>query len=158
MEQGSYENVHQLYPEGSVRDTERIDTIRKRESWGVMFEKLSTDMTNLWERQSALISTELNEKVSVLKTAAGSMITGGVFLFVGVLCLAATAIMALSLVVVPWVAAAIVTVAFLLIGLIMVKGAQQKIAGRGLVPDQSIDAMKEMKTTFQERIHEFKRQ
>ena len=148
-------NVHQLYPDGS---TDRIDTIRDREGWGVMFEKLSTDMTNLWERQSRLISTELNEKVTTIKVASGSLVAGGVILFVGVMCLAATAIIALSNVVAPWVAAAIVTVALMLIGFVMVKGAQKKLAGRGLVPEQSIEALVQIKNTFQERIHEFKRQ
>lgn len=165
MYQGS--NVHQLYPGGTTdtgkmgatgRNTNTIDTIRDREGWGVMFERLSTDMTNLWERQSRLIATELNEKVTTIKVASGSLVIGGVIAFVGVMCLAATAIIALSNVVDPWIAAAIVTVALLVIGLAMVKGAQKKLAGKGLVPNQSIDALNQIKTTFQERIHEFKRQ
>lgn len=152
MEQKIYEdnNVHELYPGGAP--------IAQREGWGTMIERLSTDMSNLWERQSALVATELNEKVTTLKLASGSLVAGGVIMFVGLICLAATAIIALTNVVVPWIAAAIVTVAFLLIGLVMVKGAQKKLAGKGLVPEHSIDAMKQMKTTFQERVHEFKRQ
>ncbi len=151
MEPNIYEennNVHQLYP----------GEIRQRESWGVMLEKLSTDMTNLWERQSVLISTELSEKATVVKAASGAMAAGGSLMFVGVFCLAATSILALCTVVAPWIAAAIVTVVLFVIGFVMIKGAQKKIAGRGLVPTQSIEAFGQIKNTFQERIHEFKRQ
>ncbi len=144
-------NVHELYPGAKTG-------MKEREGWGVMFERLSTDMKNLWERQSSLIGAEMNEKLTVMKIASTSLVTGGVILLVGVMCLAATAIIALSNVVDPWVAAGIVTVILLLIGFVMVKGAQKKIAGRGLVPDQSIGALKEIKNSFQERIHEFKRQ
>lgn len=146
-------NVHQLYPGGN----DRIDTIKNREGWGVMLEKLTTDMTNLWSTQSRLIGTELREKVDTVKLASGSLIAGGVVLFVGVICLAATAILALTKVVDPWIASAIVTVAFMAIGFIMVKSAQKKLAGRDLVPNKSIEALGQIKNTFQERIHEFKR-
>ncbi len=149
------DNVHQLYPGGTAAG---IDTVRERDSWGVMLEKLSADMTNLWERQSRLISTELGEKATVMKAVSTSMAIGGSLMFVGVFCLAATAILALCTVVAPWIAAAIVTVALMVIGFVMVKGAQKKIAGRGLVPNQSIEALGLIKNTFQERIHEFKRQ
>jgi len=161
MEPNTYQdtNVHQLYPGGTVGTSDRIDTVRERDSWGVMFEKLSTDMTNLWERQSLLISTEINEKVATAKAASVSMIVGGVMLLVGTLCLAAAAIIGLGDVLEnDFLAAVIVTVALMLIGFVMVKGAQKKLAGRGLVPEQSIEALGQIKNTFQERIHEFKRQ
>ncbi len=157
MEQNIYQdtnNVHQLYPGG----TSGVDSVQSRDSWGVMLEKLSGDMTNLWERQSRLISTELSEKATVVKAASGAMAIGGSLMFVGIFCLAATAILLLCTVVAPWIAAAIVTVALMAIGFVMVKGAQKKIAGRGLVPNQSIEALGQIKNTFQERIHEFKRQ
>ena len=143
-------NVHELYPGG---------TVRERDSWGVMFDRLSTDMTNLWERQSRLISTELGEKATTIKAASVSMIVGGVLLLVGTLCLAAAAIIGLADVLDnDFLAAVIVTVVLMAIGFVMVKGAQKKIAGRGLVPEQSIEALGQIKNTFQERIHEFKRQ
>ena len=154
MEANNYpeNNVHQLYPEGTV------GTTREREGWGVMLGKLSTDMTNLWETQSKLISAELSEKATILKGASGAMVVGGTLMFVGVFCLAATAILALWLVVAPWIAAAIVTVVLMAVGFIMIKTGQKKLAGKKLVPDQSIDAIGQIKNTFQERIHEFKRQ
>lgn len=152
MEQNTYEenNVHQLYPDSTV--------IREKEGFSVMFGKLSTDVTNLWDRQSRLIGTELGEKVTTIKVASGSLVVGGVFAFVGVFCLAATAILALSTLMAPWMAAAIVTVLLMVVGLVMIKGAAKKLSGKELVPEHSIDALNQIKNTFQERIHEFKRQ
>ncbi len=149
-------NVHQLYP-GGIDVNSRTDTVRDRPGFGVMFERLSTDMTNLWTSQSRLVGTELNEKVTTVKAASISMVVGGVIAFVGVMCLAATAIIALANIVEPWIAAAIVTVALLLIGLVMLKGGQKKLTAKGLKPEHSIDALNQIKNTFQERIHEFKR-
>jgi uncharacterized membrane protein YqjE len=156
MENMYENNVHELYP-GGIDAGNRIDTVRERPGFGEMFERLSTDMTNLWSGQSRLIGTELNEKVTTVKAASVSLVVGGVISFIGVICLAATAIIALANIMEPWLAAAIVTVALLVIGLVMVKGAQKKLSGKGLVPEHSIDALNQIKNTFQERVHEFKR-
>lgn len=149
-------NVHELYP-GGIDVNSRVSTIKERPGFGVMFERLSTDVTNLWTSQSRLVGTELSEKVTTVKAASISMVVGGVLAFIGVLCLVATAIIGLSNIMEPWIAAAIVTVALLLIGIVMLKGGQKKLAGKALVPEHSIDALNQIKNTFQERIHEFKR-
>jgi uncharacterized membrane protein YqjE len=143
-------NVHQLYPD-------RTDTIAERESWGNMVERLTTDMSMLWDRQSQMIVTELDEKITTLKTASVSMVSGGVLMFVGLVCLAVTCILALSNFMQPWIAAGLVTVVLFLVGIVMLKGGQKKLAGKGLVPEQSIEALGEIKNTFRERIYEFKR-
>jgi hypothetical protein len=114
-------------------------------------------MGMLWDRQSQLIVTELDEKITTLKMASVSMVSGGVLMFVGAVCLAITAILGLSYFMEPWIAAALVTVVLFLVGIVMVKGAQKKLAGKGLVPEQSIEALGEIKNTFRERIYEFKR-
>jgi len=78
-------------------------------------------------------------------------------MLVGTVALTMTAILVLSLFMPPWIAAAVVTVALFLVGIVMVKGGQKKLAGKGLVPEQSFEALGEIKNTFRERIYEFKR-
>ncbi len=143
-------NVHQLYPDADVPV--------QRESWGVILEKLSTDMTNLWGRQSSLMTTELNEKMTTVKGASSTLIAGGACLLVGTFALAATAIISLSNIVDPWIAAFIVTVILMGTGFIMVRSAQKKLIGRDLLPNRSIETLGQIRNTIQERIHEFKRQ
>lgn len=144
-------NVHELYPERRL-------PMREKPGIGLMFEKLQGDVMNLWSSQSRLVGTEIGEKVTVVKAASISMIVGGVMAFLGVICLVATAVLALSTVVAPWLAAAIVTAALLVIGIIMLKAGSAKLSAKGLKPEHSIDALNQIKNTFQERIHEFKRQ
>ena len=155
MEKNNYQdnNIHELYP-GAVS----TDAVHTRDSWGVMLERLSTDLINLWEGQARLISTELSEKVTTIKIASSALLLGAVFMSVGVLCLAVTAIIALSNIVDPWIAAALVTVVLLAMGFFIIKGAQKKLVGRDLVPSQSLETLGQIKTTIQERVHEYKRQ
>lgn len=51
----------------------------ERESWKGMVQNLYSDINNLWQKESLLIRTELNEKVSDVKTAASSFAIGGQF-------------------------------------------------------------------------------
>lgn len=110
----------------------------------------------LWEKQSELIRTEMNEKVTQLKAAAASMVAGGAVLFVSLICVAATAIIALNLVMPLWLSGVIVTAAFLIIGGIMVGGAKQKLEADSLKPRRSVETLSEIKSTLKERVHEFK--
>lgn len=148
-------NVHQLYPSPSREGPVTFHS--ERESWTAAIERLTADLSHLWERQSRLISAELSEKVTTAKSTSVSLISGGVLLFIGGLTLAATIVLALSTLMQPWVAAAVVGVTFVLVGFVMVKLAQKRISGRELMPSQSLEALNQMKTTFQERIHELKR-
>lgn len=126
------------------------------DSWRFMLEKLYDDMGRLWEKESELIRVEMNEKLTQVKAAAASMIAGGAVLFVGLLCVAATAIIALNLITELWLAAVIVTAVFLIVGGIMVGGAKQKLEADSLKPRRSVETLGEIKTTLKERVHEFK--
>jgi type III secretory pathway component EscU len=97
----------------------------------------------------------MNEKVTQLKVASGALVVSGVVLFVGVLCVAATAIICLNLVAPLWLAAVIVTVAFLLaIGGIMFAGAKKKLNAADLKPVKSIGAIGEIRHSLQEKVNE----
>ena len=128
----------------------------ERESWKVMAEHLYSDMTSLLEKESALIRTEVNEKIVEAKNAVISMVLGGTFLFVGVFSLTATAIIVLNRFMPLWGAAALVTVILLGVGFVMLNTAKQKLTADKITPNQSLETLREIKTTFKERINEFK--
>lgn len=125
-----------------------------RESWKDMSQRLYTDVTNLFTREGQLIRAEMNEKVTEVKAGAISLIGGGVTLFVGLLCVAATAIILLDLVAPLWLAAVIVTVVFLVIGAIMLTAAKKKLAVDRIRPDKSIEAFGEIRHSLKEKVHE----
>lgn len=128
-----------------------------RESWKSMGENLYRDMSLLWDRQSLLIRTEMNEKLSDMKTAVGSLVAGGAVLFVGVFALVATAIICLNLILPLWASAVIVTAVLLIAGGIMLGAAKKKLEADRLKPRHSIETLGEISTTLKERLYEFKR-
>lgn len=130
----------------------------QRDSWKVMFDKLYTDIYKLYEKESLLIRTEMKEIASDAKKAASAMAIGGVFLFVGVFALVASAIILLSLVMPLWVSSLLVTAFLFVVGGVLVMSAKKKLSAEKLTPKQSIETFGEIKTTFKERINEFKYQ
>lgn len=146
------DNVHHLY--GQQDYSESTST---RESWQGMVEKLYADINRLWVKESQLVRTEINEKISDVKTAIVSLAAGGALLLIGAFSAAATATIALAKVVDPAIASLIVTAVLLVVGFIMLSAAKKKLDADKLKPKHSVDAFGEIKNTFQERIHEFKK-
>ena len=134
---------------------DRVNTdYAERESWKNMINRFYTDVTHLFEKEGELIRAELNEKASDLKTATGSLISGGVVLFVGVLSMAATLTILLNLVTSLWVASLIVTVFFLVIGFGMLGAAKKKLEAEKLKPRKSIEAFGEIRHSLKEKVNE----
>lgn len=147
---GAYRSTGDRSVESSYDSTER-------ESWKGMVQNLYSDINHLWQRESLLIRTELNEKVSDIKTAASSFAIGGSVLFVALFALVATAIIGLDVFLPLWLSAVIVTAVMFVVGGVMLTGAKKKFEANRLKPTRSIETLSEIKNTFQERIHEFKR-
>jgi hypothetical protein len=149
MESNIPKNIDPFIKEGSV-----TDKYIERESWKDMVQKLYSDVSTLLVKEGQLIRTELNEKTTEVKTAAVSLIGGGVVLFVGLFCVAATAIILLDLVTELWLASVIVTVVFLAIGGFMLASAKKKLEADKLKPNKSIDALGEIGHTLKEKVYE----
>lgn len=129
----------------------------QRESLKEMGQNLYADLNQLWSKESQLIRTELNEKIDDVKTAAGSIVSGGLVLVVGLFALVATIIIALDQYFELWVASAIVTGILIVIGGIVFKSGKKKLEAQRLKPKHSIEALGEIKHTFQENIHEYQK-
>lgn len=125
-----------------------------KETWSASIQRLYGDVSELFVRESQLIRAEVNEKVTDLKTVAIEFVTSGVVLFVGLLCVAATAIICLNLVVPLWAAALIVTAAFLIIGGVLFAAAKKKVSQNSFTPNKSIAAFGEISHTLKEKVHE----
>ncbi len=134
----------------------RVENSVERDSWKVMFEHLYADLSRLFERESLLIRTEVREKITEAKVAAGSLAIGGGMLLIGAFAAVATAIILLDQVLPLWASALIVTAVLFIVGFVMVKGALKRLEADRLTPRQSLETLGEIKTTFKERINEFK--
>ena len=151
MENNNLDFTRTRYPDGQMRLNEH-----EHDSWSHMFERLYSDMSHLFAKESMLIKQELGEKIGEVKTAGVSVVIGGALLFVGVITLAMTAIFLLSRVIPVWSASALVTAAFLIVGYVMVRAALSKLDADKIKPRQSLETLGEIKTSFKERINEFK--
>ena len=157
MDNNIRNDVNAAYSRGdSFERNFSVDHPMERDSWKVMFEHLYADMTRLFERESLLIRTEVKEKIMEAKVAATSLAIGGVMLFIGAFAAVATAIILLDQILPLWASALIVTAALMIIGYVMVTAALKKLEADRLTPRQSLETLGEIKTTFKERINEFK--
>ena len=131
---------------------------RSQTSWSVMFEHLYTDITHLLQNEGQLIRMEIREKFAEAKVATLTLVVGAVLLLVGTIAVAATAIILLDMVMKLWIASTIVTATLLLVGYMMISGAQKKLGAEKIKPRQSLETLNEIKTTFKEKINEYRHQ
>jgi hypothetical protein len=107
-----------------------------------LIRNLATDLSDLLGKEIALAKAEVRENVNEVKTAIGAAATGGAIALAGLVILLLSAVYGLSNVVEPWLAALIVGAAALIIGYIMVKGAQKKMSANSLAPERTIESAK----------------
>lgn len=168
---GSTENIYKnfstgcegsyAYEDGGMDTSSTIGTstvggVPVRESWTAMAQNLYSDVQMLWDRQSMLVRTEMNEKLTEIKAASVSIGVGSVLLMAGLFSLVATAMICLSLVIPLWASAVIVTALCLIVGGVMVMGARKKLEADKIRPVHSIEAFGEISSTLKERLYEFK--
>lgn len=140
---------------GPVNDSGYVNgSGRSSDSYKAMAQRLYTDVSHLFQKEGQLIRTELSEKSSQVKEGVISLVTAGVVMFVGLICVAATSMILLALVTELWLAAVIVTVAFLLIGAILLGAAKKKMEPEHLKPNKSIHAFEEIRHSLKEKVHE----
>jgi hypothetical protein len=108
----------------------------------------------LLQREGQLIRSEMTEKVVQVKAATFTLVASWIVLFIGSQCLAAAAIMLLSMVIPLWVSAVIVTAAFLISGVFMFFVALKKINTEDLKPRKSIEAFDHIRFSLKEKVHE----
>lgn len=125
-----------------------------RESWKAMAQGVYGDIVHLIEKEGQLIRVEMSEKLTDVRTAGVNAGIGGVLLHTGALCLAATCIILLAQVMNLWIASAVVTFVFLVIGAFLLMAAKKKLEGENLKPNRSLAAFGEIRHTLKEKVNE----
>jgi uncharacterized membrane protein YqjE len=105
---------------------------------------LSQQSTELIRNELKLAQAEMSEKAKHAGIGIGLFGGAGVVALYGVGALVATAILALALVLAPWLAALIVAVVlFAIAGVVALVGKKQVSEGTPPVPQEAIDGLKE---------------
>ncbi len=125
-----------------------------RESWGLMIQRVYSDLGILLQREGQLVRAELGEKIVQVKVAFTSLVACGIVLLIAAQCLGATLIIMLSQVIPLWISAVLVTTSFFIAAGIMLSLALKKISAENLRPKKSIEAFDHIRFSLKEKIHE----
>jgi uncharacterized membrane protein YqjE len=111
---------------------------------GALVHDLSTQVPELVRSEVRLAQAEMTEKGKRAGLGLGMFSGAGVLAFLGLATLIATAILALALVLDPWLAALVVAAALLLgAGLLALLGKNQVVDATPPMPERAVDGLKE---------------
>lgn len=109
-----------------------------------LFTELSSEMSTLLRKELELAQVEMTAKFRKVAADAGVSAAGGVLAHAGMLVLLAAIVLGLTaLGLSAWLSAAIVAVASLAVGYLMVNRGVEKLRHRSLAPRQTIESLKE---------------
>jgi hypothetical protein len=129
----------------------RAVSSREQESITDLLRRLMDELSTLFRQELALASAEISGAMSKLSRGLISVATGGAVLYAGFLTLLAAAVLALALVVEPWLAALIVGGAVTLIGLVMVVKGKKALEPSDLKPKRTVESLRQDKDVLMRR-------
>lgn len=116
--------------------------VRKEEKTiAALITDLTRDITTLFRQEIRLVKTEMSEKVGQAESGVTVLIAGAAVAYAGLLILLVAAVIGLSLYVEPWLAALIVAVVTLIVGLIMVAKGRSNLKAQNLVPEKTVESL-----------------
>jgi len=110
--------------------------------------RLMDELATLFRQEMALATAELTGALGKLVAAVVSIAAGSAVLFAGFLALLAAAVLGLSNVVAPWLAALIVGGVVSIIGLIMVLAGRKAADPSVLKPQRSAESLRQDKAVL----------
>lgn len=112
-------------------------------SLGSLFTELTRETATLFRQEIRLAKAELTDKAKQAGRGAAELVVGGLVVFLALQALVAAAILALALVVQPWLAALIVGIAVALIGTVALARGLANIRSDNLAPKRTIDSLRD---------------
>jgi hypothetical protein len=113
---------------------------------------LARETGTLVSQEIALFKAELQEKLGRLGGGVGALAAGGMIAFSGWLVLLAAAVLGLSRVVAPWLAALIVGFVVLAIGGGLLLFGKSRVKADALVPDRTLHSLREDQAWIREQL------
>lgn len=116
---------------------------RPERSVAALLSDLASETGTLFRQEIALFKAEIQEKLANLGMGAGAMAAGGLVAFSGWLALLAAAILGLSNVLAPWLAALIVGAVVIAIGAGLLWIGKSRLDADALVPRRTLNSLRE---------------
>jgi len=118
-------------------------------SVATLLSDLATEAGMLVRQEVALFRAEINEKLARLGQGVGALAAGGLIAFSGWLAVLAAAVLGLSQIVAPWLAALIVGLVVLVLGAGLVLFGKNRL---DLVPRRSLGSLSEEKAWIRDQL------
>ena len=119
---------------------------------GALFTDLTEDLGKLFKLEIALFKRELAEKAGRLGRGGAAIAAGGLLAFSAWLVLLAAAVLGLSTVLRPWLAALIIGVVVLLVAAVLLLLGRRWLDAQGLVPRRTLNSLREDGAWIKERV------
>ena len=117
-----------------------------------LLRQLTREVQVLFTKELALAKVELNASLQATKAGIAAVAGGAVVLLAGFLMLLLSAVFGLSTVMPPWLAALIVGVVVILLGLVMLKIGQRQFTPSQLTPERTLDSLQKDKEAVQRQM------
>jgi apolipoprotein N-acyltransferase len=121
-------------------------------SIATLLSDLAGETILLLRQELALLKAELHEKFSRIGQGAGALGAGALVAFSGWLVLLAAAVLGLATVVPPWLAALIVALLVLAIGVGLLLFGKNRFDAQALTPQRSMHSLREDEAWIRERL------
>ncbi|WP_027716566.1 phage holin family protein [Desulfuromonas sp. TF] len=128
------------------------NTYREERSVAGLFSELTREMSSLVRHEVALAKAEMSEKAHQATTGVTSLAVGGMVTFASILVLLFSAVYALAQVVELWLAALIVGLIVLVVGVVMLQKGRSNLKAKNLVPHRTMKTMREDKSFAKDHI------
>jgi hypothetical protein len=113
---------------------------------------LAGETSTLVRQEIALFKAELNESLARIGVGAAALAAGGVIAFSGWLALVAAAILGLSYVLAPWLAALIIGVVVIALGAGLALFGKSRLKADALVPRRTLNSLREDETWIRDQV------
>ncbi len=127
-----------------------VELKKEDRSLGDLFSDLTREISLLFRQEAELAKLEMSRKVSRMTKHLVLLGVGAAIAYAGFLGLVAAAVLALGLVVSLWLSALIVGLVIAIIGYALLQTGISRLKRQNLVPEQTIDTLKEDKEWLRE--------
>ena len=124
----------------------------KNRSIGDVVSDLTREVSTLFREEVALAKAEIQETVTRVIKDAAMIVVGGFVAYTGLLVLIAAAVLALALVVAPWLSALIVGVVIIAIGAILLLRGINDFQNVSMAPERTVRTLKEDAEVVKEKL------
>lgn len=127
------------------------DSERESQSIIELVRRFSEELLTLFRQEMALATAEISRTLRKLAAGVASIAAGAAVLYAGFLTLLAAAVLGLSQVVEPWLAALIVGGALTLIGIVLLMVGKKTVEAENLKPQRTVESLREDKDVLMRR-------